>query len=411
MANGLFAGGSGTETNPYLIEDAHDLNAIRNNVGAYYKLVNDIDLNIPPYNEGAGWIPINGNVKLDGDFYTIYNLYISRPTVEGQGLFGFGSDDVGIRYCINLYIKNASVTGSNNTGIIWGSGQGRYRADGLIRIKNCVIEGNVYSSGYNVGLLAGSLDYFNIKNVSIRGNLFNTSTTQIGLLIGQSYVTQISNSYVIGEANNGASGLIGANYYGALITKNVFSSIRFKTGTGFALIKTGAPGSVDNVFWDTTTSGLTTSTFGTGLTTVELQNKDTMSSYGFNSIIENNQLIWDLRNGQYPRLWLEIIYKHFIKSNNQIFTLSNNQLIDTLLTNPTETDFLSQGFDSLNTLNSSLLSTLPSSAIEILTYTDINENESTLTKLAQLQTWEFSEKLFKFNATEVIKNINNINLT
>ena len=66
------------------------------------------------------------------------------------------------------------------------------------------------------------------------------------------------------------------------------------------------------------------------------------------------------------------MFKHFIKSNNQIFTLSNNQLIDTLLTNPTEADFLSQGFDSLNILNSSLLSTLPSSEIEILTYTDIS---------------------------------------
>lgn len=103
--------------------------------------------------------------------------------------------------------------------------------------------------------------------------------------------------------------------------------------------------------------------------------------------------------------------KHFIKSNNQIFTLSNNQLIDTLLTNLTETDFLSQGFDNLNTLNSSLLSTLPSSEIEILTYTDVNGIESTLTKLAQPQTWEFSEKLFKFNTTEVIKNISNISLT
>ena len=65
------------------------------------------------------------------------------------------------------------------------------------------------------------------------------------------------------------------------------------------------------------------------------------------------------------------MFKHLIKSNNQIFTLSNNQLIDTLLTSPTEADFLSQGFDSLNTLNSSLLSTLPSSEIEILTYTDM----------------------------------------
>ena len=29
MANGLFGGGDGTSSSPYLIEDAHDLNAIR----------------------------------------------------------------------------------------------------------------------------------------------------------------------------------------------------------------------------------------------------------------------------------------------------------------------------------------------------------------------------------------------
>lgn len=91
-----------------------------------------------------------------------------------------------------------------------------------------------------------------------------------------------------------------------------------------------------------------------------------------------------------------LLYKHLIKSNNQIFTLSNNQLIDTLLVNPIETDFLSQGFDSLDTLNSSLLSTLPSSEIEILTYTD----EEGAEQQAQLQsvedsTWLDEGKLFE----------------
>ena len=36
MANGNFAGGKGTKSNPYLIEDADDLNAIRNNLVAHY---------------------------------------------------------------------------------------------------------------------------------------------------------------------------------------------------------------------------------------------------------------------------------------------------------------------------------------------------------------------------------------
>ena len=42
MAQGFFAGGNGTKENPFLIEDADDLNAIRNNLSAHYKMINDI---------------------------------------------------------------------------------------------------------------------------------------------------------------------------------------------------------------------------------------------------------------------------------------------------------------------------------------------------------------------------------
>lgn len=89
MANGMFAGGVGTEDNPYLIEDIEDLSAIRNNLGAYYRLISNINMNIYPYNEGAGWDPIDGFYgTLDGDGYIISNLYINRPDRDGVGLFG-----------------------------------------------------------------------------------------------------------------------------------------------------------------------------------------------------------------------------------------------------------------------------------------------------------------------------------
>ena len=37
-----FAGGSGTEADPYLIETKEQLNNVRNNLGAHFKLVADI---------------------------------------------------------------------------------------------------------------------------------------------------------------------------------------------------------------------------------------------------------------------------------------------------------------------------------------------------------------------------------
>ena len=44
-ANGFFGGGDGFSAGtPFLIEDAADLNAVHNNLSAYYRLANDIDL-------------------------------------------------------------------------------------------------------------------------------------------------------------------------------------------------------------------------------------------------------------------------------------------------------------------------------------------------------------------------------
>ena len=68
MANGNFGGGNGTTATPYLIEDADDLNAMRKNLDASYKLVNDINLGVAPYCEGEGWNPIdNFTGQLDGN--------------------------------------------------------------------------------------------------------------------------------------------------------------------------------------------------------------------------------------------------------------------------------------------------------------------------------------------------------
>jgi len=61
----LFCGGTGIEADPYLICTADQLNNIREDLTAYYKLVNDIDLDVDPYNDAEGWEPIgSGSVPL-----------------------------------------------------------------------------------------------------------------------------------------------------------------------------------------------------------------------------------------------------------------------------------------------------------------------------------------------------------
>ncbi|MCY7866134.1 hypothetical protein P8918_13410 [Bacillus spizizenii] len=78
MAGGNFGGGTGAQLDPFLIEDAHDFNAMRlYSNGYYFQLVKDINLNTPPYNAGTGWIPIPSfNSQIDGQGHKVSGLRI-----------------------------------------------------------------------------------------------------------------------------------------------------------------------------------------------------------------------------------------------------------------------------------------------------------------------------------------------
>ena len=125
-----FAGGLGTAEDPYLIETAEQLSAIRNDMAASYRLAADIDL------AGAQWQPIGTFVPqgaegeaaempdpayaftgtFDGDGHSISNLVIDQPEGYAIGLFG----------CIagakveNLTVANAAVDGSLMCGAVVG---------------------------------------------------------------------------------------------------------------------------------------------------------------------------------------------------------------------------------------------------------------------------------------------------
>lgn len=147
MANGMFAGGTGTENNPYLIEDVEDLSAIRNNLGAYYRLISNINMNIYPYNEGAGWDPIDGFYgTLDGDGYIISNLYINRPDRDRVGLFGYTAMVVissTLEYLFkNIVLENVNVTGRKYVAALVGSHM-MYYFNANRKIENIFLSGDI----------------------------------------------------------------------------------------------------------------------------------------------------------------------------------------------------------------------------------------------------------------------------
>ncbi|WP_236290001.1 hypothetical protein [Paenibacillus allorhizoplanae] len=90
-----FAGGIGTQEQPYEISTAEHLNNVRNNLepGLYFKLIDDIDLNVSPYKDGDGWLPIGSDGSafrgiIDGNGHIIRGLTINRSGVSFIGLYG-----------------------------------------------------------------------------------------------------------------------------------------------------------------------------------------------------------------------------------------------------------------------------------------------------------------------------------
>jgi hypothetical protein len=87
----MYSGGSGTSGDPYLIATPQDLNDVRNNLAAYFKQTDEIDLDVAPYNVDPGWVPINNFTgDYDGDGHFVQNPHINRDADE-QGIFGIVS--------------------------------------------------------------------------------------------------------------------------------------------------------------------------------------------------------------------------------------------------------------------------------------------------------------------------------
>ena len=248
MANGNFGGGDGTELNPYLVEDAEDLWAVRNNLSAHYKQIADIDLNV--YSAGEGWIPIGQETAeftgvYDGNGYDIINLW-SNSLVNHGGLFGrangakfkninlrnviivsVANDDVGglVGRAVNMTedsIYNCHVSGvineSNSTGARIGGVVGSCDSSGVYSINKCSFEGIIKSSQSGSSYIGGICGYCNtsIKNSYSLGNIVAPSAQLLGGLCGLLQNNNVcSYSYSLVNINEGLNA--NARYVGGLI--------------------------------------------------------------------------------------------------------------------------------------------------------------------------------------------------
>ncbi|MEA4847019.1 MAG: S-layer homology domain-containing protein [Clostridiaceae bacterium] len=162
-----FAGGNGTQPEPYQIATAAQLvrlaelvNAGNENYrNASYQLTADIDLSSfgasnTTFNGGKGWIPIGNNTNttfkgsFDGNYKTISGLYINN-SLYYTGLFGLADGPIS-----NLGLTSVNIT-STNTGGTGGTGgiAGITQASGIV--SGCFVSGIVKGSA-NVGGVVGT---------------------------------------------------------------------------------------------------------------------------------------------------------------------------------------------------------------------------------------------------------------
>lgn len=159
--------GQGTASNPYLISNEEDLNKIRENTQASYRLTNDIYMT--SYQLGEGWLPIEEfGGDIDGGNYTIHDLYINRPN-ESVGFIRdlVDSTPSGQTRVTNLHFKGVNIVGGARTGVIAGMAKGYsdvvidyygYNRSSVIPvvISGCTVEGTIRSSSSDFGGIIGT---------------------------------------------------------------------------------------------------------------------------------------------------------------------------------------------------------------------------------------------------------------
>ena len=210
-------------------------NNIRNNLSGNYRLMADIDL--AAY---TNWVSI-GSVaspftgQLDGNGYTVRNLFIADTQTVNQGLFGvIGS----IGTVSNLRIEGANVTAADNAGILAGFNQGtlsRVAAEGIISGMN-VVGGLV---GSNSGTITNAFAIATVRGRDQNGGLVGTNSGTLTNTYAASSVSQaITNNYV---QFDGVDDYISIPHNAAYVTasftleawlKSETTSINFITGKG-----------------------------------------------------------------------------------------------------------------------------------------------------------------------------------
>ncbi|HWR40854.1 MAG TPA: cell wall-binding repeat-containing protein [Patescibacteria group bacterium] len=236
-----FAGGSGTESDPYQIATAEQLDQMRNYLDKNYILKVDIDL--------AGyenWEPIGAFQPLgdegedaeipqravaftgtfDGDGHKISNVTINQPEGMAVGLFGCIVGGAGNTVSIDdLTVENADVTGNFCVGGVVGFQYGDSTLENISLTGSNTVRGNTYVAGILGGSDRGGgtpelTDCDAAANIVVVGGFGNSAGVLGGALDGMTVTGCTATGTVTATGDNcfALGGLLGGAFEGVAVT-------------------------------------------------------------------------------------------------------------------------------------------------------------------------------------------------
>ena len=326
-----FIAGAGTESDPYLIYTADELNMVglfSCDWDKHFLLCADIDMGgftgqafniigIDYYNAFSG--------VFDGNGHTISNFTYKSTEINYIGLFGYvhryvtngeikdlglidpnvdaGTGDVvgslagylGGGIISNCYVKGGNVFGSSSVGGLIG------QINNAGFVMDCYTETNVTATGTSAGSIVGSV-YGGIVTGSYAGGSV-TGNTSVGGLIGTGRGCGIKDSYSSNDTYGieNVGGLLGYAEFEYSTLENCYTTgIVSGSKNSGGLIGKSVSSTVSDCYWDIETTGqLTSDGGGAGKTTAQMKDVETYLGWSC-------ETKWTIDEGKdYPRLLWE----------------------------------------------------------------------------------------------------------
>jgi len=343
-ARAKYSGGTGEPNNPYRIATVADMNEIGTHPedrSSHFVLIQDIDMN--DYSGSEYNVIGSFSGVFDGNNHVITGLTIDSNGVGTiyLGLFGYVQNGE----VLNLGIEHVNISGGIESDYLGGLVGRCWNS----RIVNCYSTGliNDGNDSEYIGGLIGSSEYHSFvsgcystcsvsvgDNCTLIGGLVGSNSFGIisncyssalvtgghnshtaGGLVGRNALGDISNCYSTSSITDGndsyeLGGMVGYNNGGDIL--NSYSTGAVSSGDNSynvgGVVGRNRSGKILNCFWDVGTSNLDSSDGGVGLTTTQMQNRNTFLNAGWDFVNDDKPSDeWGMTGSVgYPILWWEL---------------------------------------------------------------------------------------------------------